>query len=230
MSKPFSTETPNYHADVPLTPYQRARQEWDDRIGSARVQAKNWRFMAFLSMFVALILLVMLVISLSLNQNNVYVAQVTAGGQVVNVAPLQKNYTPTQAEEEYFLSHFIQLIRSVSLDPVVAKQNWLQAYQFLTSSASEQLNTFMQQHNPLDLLGKKTVSVTISNINPLSNNTYDVDWVEKTIDANGQAEGEQSYNGEFTLMVKAPTTQKAILQNPLGIYITNFHISTRTSP
>lgn len=31
----------------PETPYQRAAQVWDDRIGSARVQARNWRFMAF---------------------------------------------------------------------------------------------------------------------------------------------------------------------------------------
>jgi len=29
------------------TPYQRAAQVWDDRIGSARVQARNWRLMAF---------------------------------------------------------------------------------------------------------------------------------------------------------------------------------------
>src|SRR3546814_17595405 len=31
----------------PETPYQRARQEWDDRVGSARVQAHSWRLMAF---------------------------------------------------------------------------------------------------------------------------------------------------------------------------------------
>src|ERR1700756_2801384 len=30
-----------------ITPYQRAAQVWDDRIGSARVQARNWRLMAF---------------------------------------------------------------------------------------------------------------------------------------------------------------------------------------
>ena len=31
----------------PVTPYQRAAQVWDDRIGSARVQAKNWRLAFF---------------------------------------------------------------------------------------------------------------------------------------------------------------------------------------
>src|SRR6516225_726159 len=31
----------------PETPHQRAGQIWDERIGSARVQAKNWRFAFF---------------------------------------------------------------------------------------------------------------------------------------------------------------------------------------
>src|SRR3546814_13887009 len=31
----------------PVTPYQRAAQAWDDRIGSARVPARNWRLAFF---------------------------------------------------------------------------------------------------------------------------------------------------------------------------------------
>ena len=31
----------------PITPYQKAAQVWDDRIGAAIVQAKNWRLLAF---------------------------------------------------------------------------------------------------------------------------------------------------------------------------------------
>ncbi len=32
---------------APETPYQRAGQLWDERIGSARVQARSWRLIAF---------------------------------------------------------------------------------------------------------------------------------------------------------------------------------------
>src|SRR5260370_37932466 len=32
---------------APATPYQRAEQLWDERTGAARVQAANWRLMAF---------------------------------------------------------------------------------------------------------------------------------------------------------------------------------------
>ena len=37
----------------PETPYQKAAQVWDERIGSARVQAKNWRYMAFGSLILS---------------------------------------------------------------------------------------------------------------------------------------------------------------------------------
>ena len=30
------------------SPYQKAKSAWDERIGSARVQAYNWRAMAFI--------------------------------------------------------------------------------------------------------------------------------------------------------------------------------------
>ena len=46
------------YADTPqpATPYQAAAQVWDDRIGSARVQAKNWRLMAFGCLVLALLM------------------------------------------------------------------------------------------------------------------------------------------------------------------------------
>ena len=37
----------------PVTPYQKAAQVWDERIGSARVQARNWRMMAFGSLLLS---------------------------------------------------------------------------------------------------------------------------------------------------------------------------------
>ena len=41
------TWTPDGHPD---TPYMRARQEWDTRMGSAIVHARNWRLATFVSL------------------------------------------------------------------------------------------------------------------------------------------------------------------------------------
>ena len=51
---PFKRSDVRYgRTPVPETPYQRAGQAWDERIGSARVQARNWRLMAFGSLALA---------------------------------------------------------------------------------------------------------------------------------------------------------------------------------
>src|ERR1700739_2536469 len=45
---PFRRPSVRYgKTPVPETPYQKAAQVWDERIGSARVQARNWRLIAF---------------------------------------------------------------------------------------------------------------------------------------------------------------------------------------
>src|SRR6476659_3156980 len=40
----------------PVTAYQKAAQVWDERIGSARAQAHNWRLMALGSLVLSLLL------------------------------------------------------------------------------------------------------------------------------------------------------------------------------
>ena len=43
----FKRSTLHYgQSPEPVTPYQKAGQVWDERIGSARAQARNWRLMA----------------------------------------------------------------------------------------------------------------------------------------------------------------------------------------
>ena len=41
---------------APVTPYQAAQQLWDERIGSSRVQAKNWRLMALGMLLLAFVM------------------------------------------------------------------------------------------------------------------------------------------------------------------------------
>jgi len=47
----------------PVTPYQKAAQVWDQRIGSSRAQAHNWRLMALGSLALALVLAAFLLMS-----------------------------------------------------------------------------------------------------------------------------------------------------------------------
>ncbi|MBD3762982.1 conjugal transfer protein TrbF, partial [Rhizorhabdus sp.] len=73
----------------PETPYQRAAQIWDDRIGSARVQARNWRFMAFGCMILSAGFAAALVWQSARGTIVPWVVQVDNLGQAQAVAPAQ---------------------------------------------------------------------------------------------------------------------------------------------
>ena len=56
IKHPWLTPDTSYKPDSePVTPYQKAEKEWDDRIGNARVQAANWRLFALSAMALALL-------------------------------------------------------------------------------------------------------------------------------------------------------------------------------
>jgi type IV secretory pathway TrbF-like protein len=227
MKNPFKKEVANYQTQEPTTPYQQAQQEWDARVGTATVQAKNWRIIAFFSLLISILLLASLIIALISRKDKLYIAEVTKEGRVVNVAPLLVTYRPSEAQKEYFVSHFIELIDSMTLDPVAVKRNWLHAYDFLTSSGAQRLNTYFKQNNPTAILGKKTVTVEIVDVNPVSEATIHVDWNKEVVNTDGQSEGKKNYSGVFTITTKQPTTREEMLRNPLGIYLVDFNISAK---
>src|SRR5437763_16892792 len=83
---------------VPTTPYQAAAQAWDERIGSARVQAGNWRIMAFGCLTVALIVCGGLVWLAGQSLVTPYVVEVDSGGQIRAVGEAGSPYRPTGAQ------------------------------------------------------------------------------------------------------------------------------------
>src|SRR6187401_2479493 len=90
----------------PVTPYQKAAQVWDERIGSARVQAKNWRLMAFGCLMLSGDLAGRLVWQSAQGSITPWVVEVDRLGQAQRVAPANIDYQPTDAQIAYHLAHF----------------------------------------------------------------------------------------------------------------------------
>jgi type IV secretion system protein VirB5 len=116
----------------PETPYQRAGQVWDERIGSARVQARNWRLMAFGGLLLSTGLSAGLMWQSMQSRVLPYVVEVDRLGEARAVAPAAAEYRPTDPQIAWHLGRFVSNIRSVSLDPVLMRENWLSAYDFVT--------------------------------------------------------------------------------------------------
>ena len=79
----------------PETPYQRAGQAWDDRIGSARVQASSWRLACFGALLMSTGLAAGLVWQSARGTVVPWVVQIDKLGQAQTVAAAVADYRPT---------------------------------------------------------------------------------------------------------------------------------------
>ena len=83
---------------APVTPYQAAAQVWDERIGSARVQAHHWRLMALGALGLAFVTAGALVWRSGQSLVTPYVIEVDRSGDVRAVGEAATPYRPTDAQ------------------------------------------------------------------------------------------------------------------------------------
>src|ERR1044072_7199566 len=77
-----------------------------------------------------------------------YVVKVDRLGEAQAVAPALAAYKPSDGETAWCLARFIADVRSLSSDPVIARKNWLEAYDYATNHGAAYLNQFAQAHDP----------------------------------------------------------------------------------
>ena len=81
-----------------VTPYQRAAQVWDDRIGSARVQAENWRLTALVALALAFVMSGAFIWRSTQSIITPYVVELETDGRVRTVQSAVADYKPTDAQ------------------------------------------------------------------------------------------------------------------------------------
>jgi type IV secretion system protein VirB5 len=213
----------------PVTPYQRAAQVWDERIGSARVQARNWRLMAFGGLIMSAGLAAGLA-WLSMQSRVVpYVVEVDHLGAARAIEPLEANYKPTDAEVAWHLSQFISNVRSVSLDPVLMRRNWLSAYDYVTARGALFLGDYARSAQPFAEIGSRTVSVQVTSEVRASDRSFEVEWTETAFD-HGSAAGTSRWTAILTVVQKPPASADVLRSNPLGLYVDAIDWSRKLDP
>ncbi|TGW05370.1 conjugal transfer protein TrbF, partial [Mesorhizobium sp. M2D.F.Ca.ET.145.01.1.1] len=187
----------------PETPYQRAAQVWDERIGSARVQARNWRTMAFGSMMLSAGLAGSLVWQSGRGTVVPWVVQVDALGQAQTVAPANADYKPTDPQIAWHLARFIEQVRSIPADPIIVRQNWLRAYEWTTDQGAMVLNDYARGSEPFSKVGKQQVAVEVSSVIRASPDSFRVAWTERRYE-NGKLSITEHWTAILTIVVQPP--------------------------
>jgi type IV secretion system protein TrbF len=216
---PFRRPSVRYgKTPAPETPYQKAAQVWDERIGSARVQAHNWRLIAFGNLTVAAGLAAALVWQATRGTIVPWVVQVDKLGEAQVVGPASADYRPTDAQIAWYLAQFIEQVRSVGVDPIILRQNWLKAYDFVTDRGALALNDYARTNDPFARIGKAQVAVDVSSVIRASPDSFRIAWVERRYENDSLATTER-WTAIVTVAIETPHDADRLRKNPLGVFV-----------
>ncbi|WP_366520758.1 conjugal transfer protein TrbF [Acidocella sp.] len=213
----------------PATPYQRAGQLWDERIGSARVQARNWRLMAFGSLALSIGLASGLIWQSARSRVTPFVVEVDKLGEVQAIAPAIQNYQPNDAQIAWFLARFITDVRSLPIDPVLVRKDWLEAYNFVTGHGAVFLDGYAGANDPFKAIGDRSVSVEVTSVVRVSASSFQVKWSEQSYQQNSLVSTE-NWTAILTITIKQPQTADVLRKNPLGLYVDGIAWSREFDP
>jgi type IV secretion system protein VirB5 len=147
-----------------------------------------------------------------------YVIEVDHAGAVRAVGEASTPYRPTDAQIAFHLAHFITDVRSLSTDPVVVRQNWLEAYGYTADRGAATLNDYARAHDPFAHVGQESVSVDVASVVRVSGASFQVRWAEQHYHE-GTLTGTEHWTAMLTLVMQTPRTEQQVRRNPLGIYI-----------
>ena len=106
----------------------------------------------------------------------------------------------------------------LSIDPVVVRQAWLEAYDQITSHAKPTLDEFARDADPFGKIGRRAVTVDITSVVRASDRSFRIAWVEHPY-ADGAPLPAENWSAILTVVIQTPRTEARLRQNPLGIYI-----------
>lgn len=200
------------------TPYQKAAQVWDERIGSARAQAYNWRLIAFGNLFLAGGLAAALVWQGARGSIVPWVVQVDKLGETQAIAPAIADYKPTDPQIAWHLARFIENVRSIPSDPIIVRQNWLKAYDFVTDKGALALNDYARANDPFAKIGQLQIAVDVSSVIRASGDSFRIAWTERRYE-NASLAATERWTAILSIVVQPPRDPERLRKNPLGLFI-----------
>ena len=144
--------------------------------------------------------------------------QVDKLGEAQAVAPAVNDFDPSDPQIAFHLARFIEQVRSIPDDPIIVRQNWLRAYDFVTDRGALVLNDYARTNDPFALIGREQVGIDVTSVIRASPTSFRVAWVERRYRDGSLAETSR-WTAILTIVVQTPRTPDALRKNPLGIFV-----------
>ena len=213
---------------LPDKNYEKSKKEFLDFYSSMAARLHTWKLISFL-LLILTIICVSGIVYLSTRSSLIpYVIEVDETGNAKGINPAyQINYDPGEANIQYYLKEFVNNSRWLSSDTVLQGNFYQTAIAFLTTETKEKYNQIVKGENWTEMIKNGfTRDVQIESINKVAgtNNSYQIRWVENVYNK-GTLIDSKRILGIFSIKIEQPRNLEELQQNPLGIKISDYHIS-----
>ena len=206
-------------------PYLSARREWNERYGDYIARARSWRWAALGALAVALVLAIGVAWQAAQSKVVPYIVEVDKLGQAVAVARADRAAPADVRVVKAQLAAWIVDVRSISSDPLAQKSALSHAYALTAATATTFLNEYYRDHSPFGQ--PRTVAVSVDAVLPISQQTYQLQWSEDARDLQGRDLAMTHWIASVTVAFDPPSSERDILDNPLGLYVTGISWTQR---
>ena len=216
-------------APEPETPYHRARQVWDDRIGALAVTGRRLWALALVEGGVTVVLATALAWSTARGSITPWVVEIDRLGETRVVAPAVAGYQPTDPQIAYQLARFIESVRGRPSDPIILRKAFLSAYAFTTDQGALALNAYAQEADPFAAIGREQVSVEVASVIRASPSSFRLVWTERHYQ-DGALSVTERWSAILTVVIAPPRDAERLKANPLGLYVNAINWSKEMTP
>ena len=212
-------------------PYLSARKEYGDRYGSSVKDAARWRQISFFLIMLCVAFGALMMWMASQNKVIPYIVQVDKQGYAVAIKSSEQGAVADTRVIVATLGGFFVNFKTVVTDMSSQKRMVNDVYSYLAkgSAAESYVSHYYQEHNPFVATqdrNRYTVQVEIRSIVRSGNTdkSWQVLWSEEKLEQ-GTVIERTDWRAIVSIAVSPVRELAEVLQNPLGIFITDINIA-----
>ncbi len=207
------------------SPFNSMLKEYDRIIGMQNKENATWRIIAIASITAFFLSLGIMIYAINLPKTVPMVITVSDWGEAKYVGNISKfsysNIVVPDIAIQHQIKKFITNMNTITSDAGVMKQNITDCYNMLDTRAQAKLSNILRNNNPFEKFGNIKQSILIESILQLTPKSYQVDYIQSKLNLIGVIQDQVRYRAILSVELLEPPENKKI-ENPLGIYITDF--------
>jgi type IV secretion system protein VirB5 len=208
-------------------PYHEARSIWNERYLNLVRARWNWQLIALVLAISNVIVAVALVWLSAQSKVVPYIVRVDEAGQSLVIGPATASTVADPKIIGFQLQAYVRDLRQVTADGAAQKNLLERVYRQTAGAAIGTLNDHFRAADPFLAARAGTVMPSVRNTLQLGDHTWQVEWVETRRTLEGKLSSEETWVGQFEVVVEPPTAAAELVANPLGFKVTRISWSRK---